>query len=365
LKKLYFTVTNDLVFDQRMHRICSSLGANGYDITLVGRKLPTSPPLELKNFKQHRLRCFNNKGFLFYAEYNLRLFFYLLFKRFDAVCAIDLDTILPCLLVSGLKGTRRVYDAHEYFTELKEVRTRPMVKAVWLAVERFCVPQFNWGYTVGQQIADLFKKHYGKEYGVIRNVPVLQNVATPTTFNNYLFYGGAVNEARGFEALIPAMKKIDCPLVIAGDGNFMPQLKKLIADCGVHQKVELMGMVSPQRLRSLAANATLGIGLTEKEGLNQYFALPNKFFDYVHALLPQVTMNFPEYQEINNQYKVAVLIDDVTVDEIANAVNDTMANTVLLNQMKEACSAAREKHNWQNEEKTLLQFYHSLFAKDA
>jgi hypothetical protein len=43
LKKLAFTVTNDLNYDQRMQRICGTLANAGYDVLLIGRKLKTSP----------------------------------------------------------------------------------------------------------------------------------------------------------------------------------------------------------------------------------------------------------------------------------------------------------------------------------
>jgi len=97
-KRIYFTVTNDLTFDQRMHRICGSLSANGYEPVLVGRMRPGSIALQQQNFKQKRIRCWSSAGRWFYREYNLRLFLYLLFKKMDAVCAIDLDTILPCFI---------------------------------------------------------------------------------------------------------------------------------------------------------------------------------------------------------------------------------------------------------------------------
>lgn len=344
-----------------MHRICHSLASIGFKVTLVGRKLRTSIPLHSKAYDQKRLSCFFNRGFLFYSEYNLRLFFFLFRKRIDAVCVIDLDTILPGLFISKVKSIPRVYDAHEYFTELKEVRTRPKVKWFWAKVEGFCVPQFNYGYTVSEGLANEFKIKYNREYQVIRNLPVLSPLMHQSSEEKYLFYGGAVNEARGFEYMIPAMNSINYRLIIVGDGNFMAQLKALIQKYGVQDKVELKGMLPPQELRAYAEKATLGIALAEKEGINQYHALPNKFLDYIHAALPQVAMNYPEYLKINSVYKVAVLINELSVPEIAKAINETMGNDVLLKEMRHNCLVAREAFNWQEEEKKLIHFYRSLF----
>ena len=134
MKRLVFTVTNDLNYDQRMIRICTSLSNSGYKVLLIGRK--SSTPLIKKQFSQKRLYCFFNKGKLFYIEYNLRLFFYLLFAKCDLICAIDLDTIIPCYLASVLKKKRRVYDAHELFCEMKEVVSRPAIFRVWKFIEK-------------------------------------------------------------------------------------------------------------------------------------------------------------------------------------------------------------------------------------
>ncbi len=361
MKRIIFTVTNDLTYDQRMHRICGSLAGAGYEVCLVGRKLKDSKNLVEKSFSQKRLSCFINKGFLFYLEYNLRLFFYLLTQKTDAICAIDLDTILPCLLVSKLKKTKRVYDAHEYFTELKEVRTRKWVRWIWLKVEAFAVPQFKNGYTVSKGLADAFYDKYGRSYELIRNMPVLKSYIKKQRSSKQLYYQGAVNEARGFEFLIPAMKNIPYKLVICGDGNFMQQLKMLIKENDVEDKIELLGMRPPEELQLYAAQATLGMGLAESEGLNQYMALPNKFFDYMHEGLPQVAMNYPEYIRINNEFKVAVLLDNLDPDTISQTINRIMQDDALLKNMQENCLKAREIYNWSSEEKKLLTFYNNLF----
>lgn len=346
-----------------MHRICTSLAQNGYRVTLIGRRLRHSSPLPQRPFEQKRLRCLFNKGFLFYAEYNVRLFFYLLFQKTDLVCAIDLDTILACLFISKLKRTERVYDAHEYFTELKEVRTRPRVKKIWTLIERFALPRFRQGYTVSDGLAAEFKRNYGVDYSVIRNLPVLKDLPEGTPHEPFLLYQGVVNEGRGFEYLIPAMKQVACRLVICGNGNFMPQLKALIAEHKVQDKIELKGMLPPEELLPIAARATLGLALAEKEGINQYLALPNKFFDYVHAGLPQLTMNYPEYARINSEHKVAILIDKLSTDHIAIAITNALNNPPLLSELRSNCLAARTVFNWQNEEKKLIEFYGEVEGK--
>jgi glycosyltransferase involved in cell wall biosynthesis len=360
LKRIYFTVTNDLNYDQRMKRICTSLTENGFDVVLVGRLLRHSPALKKEKYKQHRIRCWFKKGKLFYAEYNIRLCFFLLFKRMNAVCAIDLDTISPCLFISKIKRIPRIYDAHELFTELKEVITRPRIRKFWTRIERMAVPKFKSGYTISEGIAQQFKKRYGVEYQTIRNVPVLMPLYNIKVSEKFILYQGAVNEARGLEYLIPAMKTVNYKLVICGDGNFMSQLKKIIQQNDVESKVELKGMLLPDELSRLSQQATIGIAFPEKEGLNQYFALPNKFFDYIHAALPQVTVNYPEYLKLNDQYKVAVLVDNIRPETISEAINNLMANSVLLDQLKQNCLKAREELCWQNEEKKLINFYKSI-----
>lgn len=361
LKRIFFTVTNDLTYDQRMHRICTSLAENGYVVTLVGRKLTTSLPLTEKKFRQKRISCWFTKSKWFYAEYNIRLFFFLLFKKMDAICAIDLDTILPCLKISKWKKIPRIYDAHELFTELKEVISRPSIQKSWMKIEKKAVPQFKWGYTVSESIAEEFHRRYNVDYKTIRNVPVLQPLKPIVPTEKIILYQGAVNEARGLEYLIPAMQWVESKLVICGDGNFMPKLKKLISDYKLENKVELTGMLSPDELNGFSQKAYIGIAVPEKEGLNQYLALPNKLFDYIHAGLPQITVNYPEYQKINNQFEVAVLLDDISPKRIAEAINNLLADDVLYTRLRENCLKAREILNWQQEEKKLLHFYQSFF----
>ena len=91
-----------------------------------------------------------SKGKFFYLEYNLRLFFYLMFQSFDILCAVDLDTILPNVLIGKLKGKLVIYDAHEYFTEVPELVDRKLEKSVWKWIERHFITKCSKMYNVSR-----------------------------------------------------------------------------------------------------------------------------------------------------------------------------------------------------------------------
>jgi glycosyltransferase involved in cell wall biosynthesis len=344
-----------------MQRICGSLQHAGYEVLLIGRKLKGCSDLPKQPFKQVRLTCFSSRGPLMYLEFNCRLFLYLLFIKTDLIGAIDLDTILACYFASILKGCHRVYDAHEYFTEQKEVATRPLIKRIWLGIERLMVPRFQWGYTVNQWIADAFKSHYSVSYCIIRNMPLNKPFEGKQSEDRYIIYQGAVNEGRCFEQLIPAMLKIPVPLKIYGTGNFINQTKSIIYINSLQYKIELNEPLIPSLLKEKTGQAFIGITLFDDLGLSQVHSLANRFFDYIMAGIPQLCIDFPEYRMINQQWDVAYLIPDTAPKTIAAALNKLLDDPVLYNKLRSNCLEARKHLNWDLEEKQLIAFYEQVF----
>lgn len=357
------TVTNDLSYDQRMQRICKSLSSAGYNVLLVGRKQKHSISLLSQDFRQRRLYCFFSKGIMFYAEYNIRLFIFLLFQKASIFCAIDLDTILPVFFISIIKNKKRVYDAHELFTEQIEIVSRPLMHHFWKIIEKFMVPRFEYGYTVNGFIQQELNKQYKVNYVVIRNLPICSSLKISSAnhqSNRLIIYQGAVNKGRCFETLIPAMKQVNGHLIICGNGNYFKQVKMLIKDNNLGEKVELKGYLTPQALRQLTPEAMIGLTLFESSGLNQYHSLSNRFFDYIMAGIPQICMAYPEYKIINEKYEVAMLIEDSEEDTIAIALNNLLSNTVVYTMLQENCLKARTILNWEKEENNLITYYKNV-----
>jgi glycosyltransferase involved in cell wall biosynthesis len=361
---IFFTVTNDLTYDQRMQRICTALGHAGYRVTLVGRKLPNSVKLAEMRFSNKRIKCWFTKGKLFYLEYSIRLFLWLMMQNVQAICAIDLDTILPCLMASMFKRIPRVYDAHELFTEQYEVQRRPLIQKIWLAVEKLAVPRFQHGYTVNTFLQQELARRYGVQYAIVRNLPWASSESSTSKPDDalrqklpsgrFFLYQGAVNEGRSFETLIPAMKQVDVPLVIAGTGNLIQKIRLLVEQNGLQEQVIFLGMLTPVQLRILTPNAYAGITIFSEKGMNQYYSLANRFFDYIQAGIPQICVAYPEYTAITQNYPVALHVADVEPETLAAAMNKLLADDVLYHQLRVATAPAAKHLSWEKEKDVLL-----------
>jgi glycosyltransferase involved in cell wall biosynthesis len=363
-RRLIFTVTNDLNYDQRMIRICSTLANNGYTVLLVGRQLPKSKPLSNRNFQQRRLKCWSTKGKFFYLEYNLRLLCFLFFNQFDALCSIDLDTLVPGYLVAKWKSKPLIYDAHEYFTEVPEVVDRPAIKKIWKTVESWIFPKLTFAYTVCESIGEAFEREYQKSFSVIRNVPFTQQNQGVVEKNHppVIIYQGALNEGRGLEQAIIAMQWIDGALLwLVGEGDLSESLREQVRTMQLDDKVIFKGYQKPESLREITPRATIGLNLLANKGLSYYYSLANKAFDYVQAQVPALHMNFPEYYKLNQQYEVSLLLDTLEPIEIAKQINRLLSDTTLYNRLRENCIPAGRDWTWERESEKLLQFYDQVF----
>lgn len=361
-KRIICTVTNDLVYDQRMQRICSSLQKNGFSVELVGRNLPDSKPVSKQLFKQTRLTCIFNKGVLFYAEFNIRLFFFLLFSQFDIVCGCDLDTLSAAVLAGKIKRKKVVYDAHEYFPESPELIGRPFRQSVWYFIEKLLVPRVDALYTVTNSIAQIFNKKYTVDCKLVQNLPFKSHSPTFSHHNvPILLYQGAVNIGRGLNEMLLAMLRIEhAVFYIAGDGDEMEHVRNSIKELHLEAKVKLLGKKTPDELRQITQQAYIGINLLENRGLSYYYSLGNKTFDYIQAGIPQVLIGFPEYIALNIQYNVGIIVDELTIDNIVQAIQQLISNQQLYQQLQQDCLKAREELCWEKEEQKLLNIYRPL-----
>jgi glycosyltransferase involved in cell wall biosynthesis len=331
----------------------------------VGRLLPNSSPLQPEIFQQVRFKCHFNKGFLFYAEYNFRLMIWLFRADFDAVGTVDLDTLAAGGIVGVFRRKVRVFDAHEYFTEVPEVVHRRFVKAFWGQVARLFLPFYQHAYTVGPALAAIFTEKYRIPFEVVRNVPQQLDAIPsdlPPDAPRILLYQGALNEGRGIESMLEAMKMLpDFQFWLAGEGDLSVQLRAMAHQFGVSDRVRFLGYVKPAELKNYTCEAWVGLNLLENKGLSYYYSLANKFFDNVQAVKPVFTMDFPEYRALNAEYEVAILLPDLKVETLVEQIRHLATNPDLYNKLKSNCLQARKQWIWEKDEKILLGVWEKAF----
>jgi glycosyltransferase involved in cell wall biosynthesis len=344
------SVTNDLVTDNRVHRTCMAMVELGHEVTLIGRRLLGSPPFD-RPYRTKRMRLLFNRGPLFYAEYNLRLFVLLLFSSADLLVANDLDTLLANHLAR--RGRKLVYDSHEYYTEVPELTARPAVRRVWLAIERWIFPKLKTVITVNDSIAEAYHQRYGGSLHVVRNIPMKRDLAPapsraelglPADRRILVMQGAGLNIQRGVEEAVLAMKDLPgCQLLLIGGGDVWPVVERLAKEHRLEDRVRLIGKLPYERMMDYTRNADLGLTLDKDTNLNYRFSLPNKLFDYLNAGIPVLATDLPEVARIIRRYDAGILIPAPDPAVIAREVKAFFADEDRVRQVRaNATFAARE-----------------------
>ncbi|MCC6837870.1 MAG: glycosyltransferase [Bacteroidia bacterium] len=375
MKKAIVSVINDLSTDQRVHKVCSSLQAMGYDVTLVGRKQRKSLPLQERAYKTKRMFLLFEKGPLFYLEYQKRLFWYLIFHKADVLVSNDLDTLLPNFLVSKLKGADLVYDSHEIFCEVPELQSNLTKKNIWKRLERLIFPKLKHVFTVNDSIAKIYSEEYKVPVKVIRNIPPLANqlklkpstkqeLGIPQNKKIIVLQGAGINIDRGAEEAVEAMQYVnDAVLMIVGSGDVIALLHQMVEKLNLSEKVIFVGKVPFEKLLQYTHHADLGLTLDKDTNINYKYSLPNKLFDYIHAGVPVLASDLVEIKKIIEEYKVGDCISSHDPKHIAEKINSILNNETRLQDWKKNCKIAAENLNWEKEEKLLTQVYAPFLLK--
>ena len=340
----------------------------GFDVLLVGRKLPQSLQMDNRPYRSHRMRLVFTKGAFFYAEFNLRLFFFLLFRKADLLLANDLDTLLPNYLVSKIKRSGLVYDSHEYFTEVPELVNRKKVQKFWKTIEGNIFPKLKDVITVNDSIAELYEKEYGIRPVVIRNVPLIRtgkikpanrkNLRIPESKKILILQGSGINIQRGAEEMVEAMQYVDgAILLIVGGGDVIGHLKEIDREKSLEEKVIFKERQTYDKLMQFTALADLGLTLDKDTNLNYRYSLPNKLFDYIQAGIPVLASRLPELEKIITTYDIGDFIPDHNPKHIAQNITEILSNQSLMAKWKKNLNFAASQLNWEKEEKTLQSVY--------
>jgi len=365
--KAVVSVTNDLYTDQRVHKVCTFLVKQGYDVTLVGRRRKTSIELPPREYSTKRMKLLFETGAKFYAFFNLRLFLYLLFHKADVLVSNDLDTLLANFMASKFKrNCELVYDSHEYFTEVPELKSRPKVQKIWLKIEKMIFPKLSKIYTVNASISKIYSDLYQKEVKIVRNISPLweghsiqskKELGIPENKNLIILQGAGINIDRGAEEAVEAMQFIDAVLMVVGSGDVIEALKNRVKTLQLEEKVLFFGRKPYDIMMNYTFHASIGLTLDKPTNLNYKLSLPNKVFDYMHTSTAVVATNIKEVANVVQTNNIGEVLTEFTVEKLASTLQTLFDDKERLALYHKNCLLTSKKENWEKETEILELIY--------
>jgi len=364
MKSILFCVSSDVVTDQRVLRHCTTLTHNGYEVHVIARKTHKSLALPDLPFKVTRFRMLFESGPLFYACFNLRLFFFMMFQPASIIWSNDLDTLVPCYIIKRIKGKKLVFDAHELFTEVPELENQPFKKSLWEWVERRFVAKSDLLITVNDSLSAVFKSRYELTFNVIRNVPKSLPF-TPSLSKESLgiqqgslvciLQGSGLNTGRGLIETVEAFKTLEkVVLFVIGSGNALDAAINYCNLHGLEDRIRFIPRLPYHEMMSYTQLADVGLAYDTHPCMNFQLALPNKIFDYFQAGIAVLCGPQPEIKQLVEKYYCGRIMEQITPEQISQNLQYFQKNPKELELFKMNSLMASHSENWELEEQKLI-----------
>ena len=358
---------SDIATDYRLHKMALTISKTKFSPYFITRRrkdyLNRSSVFPIKIMK-----LLFEKGPCFYAEYNIRLFFILMIKRPDVIFSVDLDTLTGAKLAAFFLHKPVIFDSHEYFPESPELQHRPAIKKIWQRIEKIFVPKIDYGITVCDSIAEIYRTKYSKDFKVIRNLPLAENNTmepkpVPGKKDNTftLIYQGAVNVGRGLKEIIESLTYLEnVNLIIVGDGDIFEDIKQQIKELNLSKRITITGKIPFQEIPFYTNQADMGLILLKNMGLNYYYSLPNRVFDFIKHQTPILATDFPEIKKVVEGYNVGHCTSSMKPKHLAGLIEKFRNNNEQMELWRNNCKAASKELVWENDEKHLTEILNNL-----
>jgi glycosyltransferase involved in cell wall biosynthesis len=295
----------------------------------------------------------------------------------EALHAHDLNTLPVAAALARRLRLPLTYDAHELYPEMSTLSEREA--ATWRWLERRLAGRADNVLTVCDSIAGELEQRYGvRRPTVLLNCPVGggengdEAVETAVGATDMLraragldgraepivLYQGGFTPHRGLQTLVrSAGELVRGRIVLMGWGRLEEELRELVLQEGIGDRVRIVDPVPPAELVAYAAGASIGVIPYEPVGLNNTYTTPNKLFDYMAAGLPVVASRLPELTRFVEQGGMGLSFTPGDPTSLATALNEILVDPERYARMRARAREAALRYTWERESPKLLALY--------
>ena len=179
-----------------------------------------------------------------------------------------------------------------------------------------------------------------------------------------MVYLGTIHELRGLRTAVEAIEKVKYPnirLHIIGESRY-PELTKLFNES---KRVTYHGGIPWQVVNDELKKCHLGIVLLHPVPAFTYSTGENivKLFEYAGVGIPYLMSNFEKFNNFVDINGGGLTVDPMDTDKIAEAIEKIYLDQPLYSRLRqEGIAMVKNKYNWENQEKKLLEAYSMMLA---
>jgi len=361
MKKVVIGFLGNLHYDTRTFSLFNSLKSKGHQVQFIGFDwlTPGFESVEQDNISVKKLSK-TKFSLLFYLRFFFSQLSTCLKTKADIYFASDFFSLPACVITAKVRRVKAFYDSREIYTGLPFHDDKPLVKKLFRIIEGFLVKRVENVFTTGEMDSQYIEKLYSlKKTYLFRNLPLTRENIVPVDYHSkynipingiIILYQGIIVKGRGIDTYFKAVQKMEnLYLVILGSGEHLSFYKTLSDEMNISKRVIFTGKIFQDEILNYTAGAFAGLSLIDNISINNYYALPNKLFEYVMTGLPVIVNDLPQMKKVVEDYDIGAIIKNVNEDELISVLRNWIENKDVYKTKKDNCKKASQELNWENE----------------
>lgn len=298
------------------------------------------------------------------------------FRRYRVVQAHNMpDFLVFCGLVPWITGTSMVLDLHDPIPELYMSKfdlpdDAPLIRAL-TRIEGLCMTFADHCFAA----TGAFRDRLVQRGRCADRVTVLLNSPDPRIFSPRagngpgpgptLLFHGTVTERSGVDLAIRAAERVrgqfpDLRFVILGGGDFLPEVRRLVAEGDRAQWIEVRGAVPLEEVPGFIASADLGIVPNRSGGFSD-LALPTRLLEYLSMERAAIVSRSPAIRDLFEEEDV-LFFEPGDEEDLVRVLAKSLADDALRARYVKAGGRVLREHGWAAEKRIYLERVESLAA---
>lgn len=337
--KILMLVTGDASRDTRVQYEKNTLTINGHSV-------------KIKDWKhKHQNKLFT---ILLLIKWWITTYRYYSTLDFDIVHCHDFDTLLVGVLLKKKTKCKLIYDAHELYAYMTNIR-------IILPFEKLLLKNVDRCITVHEKVASYIYNLGGVNLDIVRNCKPQMNTdyKKPKNYNGLIIsYFGILSYTRMFPELIDTIGNI--PHVYFIVGGYGKEYEKVKNKCKQYGNIAFRGWQPEKEVLRWTQLSDAVICMLNPSNINCCNGMPNKLYECLVTGRPLITTKNTFAGKKVTELECGYIVE-YNAQDIQQLLMHMLYNKDECRKLgQNAFRHGKDEYNWEKEKKKLIKIYEEL-----